>query len=186
MNSEKTKKENLIILYSGGLESLGLIKFAKQMKKYPYCILIDYGQRMIQELDYAEQHLNNNNIKYHIVKVSNLNVSSGLTTDEKGTYEGVHEMFVPSRNLMFISLAASYAESMGINTIWYGATFDDYLNKFPDCCQEWIGRVNEVLKINGSMNIKLEAPFIGYTKKMIVEFLGNDLTDSIFFSGYGE
>ena len=180
--------EDLIILYSGGADSNVLLELALIMKKKPYCILIDYNQKHIEELDFAQKRLNKRNVRYQIVSIKNLNINSGLTgSKEKNLYENVHENYVPSRNMMFVSIAASIAESKGIDTIWYGPNYDDYVNRFPDCVQEWIGRMNELLKVNSTIDIKLEAPLIGFTKERVIE-LSNffEIKDYEVFSGYGE
>jgi 7-cyano-7-deazaguanine synthase in queuosine biosynthesis len=96
-------------------------------------------------------------------------------------------MHVPSRNLMFVGIAASIAEDLGIDTVWYGADFDDYINKFPDCMQEWFGKMNEVLAVNGPKPIKLEAPLAGLTKETILKALKNKgIKEDEMFSGYGD
>ena len=90
---------------------------------------------------------------------------------------------------MFISLAASIAESKNINRIWLGADFSDRLNNFPDCYQEWVYRVNDVLNINGSIPINLEAPLLGMNKELILSSLENNYNVDIekeIFSGYGD
>ena len=181
---------DLVILFSGGADSLLMLKFAHRMGYRPYCILIDYEQLHREELEYAIRLLNDTEprIPFQIVKLHGLKLKSGLTSGDRGTYDSVHEMHVPSRNLMFISIAASIAESKGIDTIWYGADWSDYLNEFPDCKQEWVGRVNRVLQINGPKPIKLEAPLLGLSKEKVVEFLakGHEVDLTKIFTGYGE
>lgn len=182
-------KENLIILYSGGADSRLLLELAKECNKVPFCVLIDYGQKHIDELKTAEIQLLENGIEHTILQICNLDVDSGLTGDMVGgKYEGVHEMHVPSRNLIFIGIAASIAENFGIDTIWYGPDYSDYLNQFPDCKQEWVGRVNKILEINGPFPIKLEAPLMGLTKENILEILKNkySITKDQLYSGYGD
>ena len=180
--------EDLIILYSGGADSRLLLQLALSMKRKPYCILIDYEQKHIKELEYARNQLNLKHVEYQIVSLTNLNVDSGLTGNNKEMkYEGVHEMHVPARNMMFVSIAASIAENKGINTIWYGANWEDFEDSFIDCIQPWIGKVNELLKVNSTIPIKLEAPLIGFTKDRILElseYFGIKQED--VFSGYGE
>ena len=88
---------------------------------------------------------------------------------------------------MFVGIAASVAEDIGADTIWMGNDWSDYLNEFPDCKQEWIGRLGKVLEINGPNRINLEGPLMGLTKENILKMLkqrgvkGEDI-----FSGYGE
>ena len=182
------KKYDLVILFSGGADSRLMLEIALSNGLNPYCILIDYGQLNRQELNFAETQLEKKGIDHNIYNV-NIPVGSGLTTGEKGTYDNVHEMHVPGRNLMFISLAASIAESKNINRIWLGADFSDRLNNFPDCYQEWVYRVNDVLNINGSIPINLEAPLLGMNKELILSSLENNYNVDIekeIFSGYGD
>lgn len=179
---------DLVILFSGGADSVLMLQMALALGKSPYCVMVDYGQLHLQELGVAAEYLVSKQISYRTVKIRELGVDSGLTGDGvQGTYEGVHEMHVPSRNLMFVGIAASVAESMGIDTVWYGADWSDYLNEFPDCKQEWFGRLNKVLEINGPHPINLEAPLCGISKENILKMLESAGVDlSQIFSGYGE
>lgn len=179
---------DVVILFSGGADSILMLEMAYAFGKTPYCVLIDYEQLHIDELKYAEKYLKSDDISYRVVKLHGLGVQSGLTgKGEKGRFDGVHEMHVPSRNLMFVGIAASIAEDMSIDTVWYGADYSDYENKFPDCMQSWFGALNGVLEINGPNPIKLEAPLAGLTKKTIMEMLeSKGIEDKDMYSGYGD
>jgi 7-cyano-7-deazaguanine synthase len=179
---------NLVILFSGGADSILMLEMAKFMGYIPYCILIDYQQLHIDEINSAKLYLDKAGISYRIVKLHDLQIQSGLTgAGQKGRFEGVHEMHVPSRNLMFVGIAASIAEDMDVDTIWYGADYSDYINAFPDCTQQWFGAVNEVLKINGPKPITLEAPLAGLTKESILKSLkAMGVDEKSIYSGYGD
>ena len=185
-----TKKYDIIVLFSGGADSIMLYDFAKRMNKKVLYLLINYKQLHIEELDVATNFLKKHGVeKQHIrtVQLSNVGICSGLTEKgESGSYENVHPMHVPSRNLMFVSIAASIAESENISTIWYGADYSDRINLFPDCYQEWVVKVNELLKINGSKDIILECPIIGFTKETVLDYIKNSSYNTKeMFSGYG-
>ena len=186
-NEELKVKPDLVILFSGGADSMLLALLAKDLGKNPLFVLIDYQQLHREELEFAQRYLKRECLPYRIVMLNNLGITSGLTGDgTKGRFEGVHSMHVPSRNLMFISIAASIAEDMDIDTIWYGADYSDYIHEFRDCKQEWFGRLNKVLEINGPKPIKVEAPLCGLTKENIVTLLkGSDIDLKEIFSGYG-
>ena len=178
---------DLVILFSGGADSVLMLELAKFMKLNPMCVLIDYQQLHIDELNYAKNYLTKNTIAYRVVKLHDLQIQSGLTgVGKKGRFEGVHEMHVPSRNLMFVGIATSIAEDLGVETVWYGADFSDYINKFPDCMQDWFGKLNEVLAVNGPYPIKLEAPLAGLTKETILLTLKNNgIMSEELYSEYG-
>jgi len=178
--------KRILILYSGGADSRLLLEMALKLDLAPYCLVVDYDQLHGEELQCARSVLSEMGVPHQVVQLHGLGVDSALTGEgTKGKYEGVSEWYVPSRNLMFVSIAASVVESMGFDTIWYGADWSD--NNFPDCTQEWISRVNEVLKINGSKPIRLEAPLLGLSKGAVLErlnFLG--VSNDTIFSGYGD
>ncbi len=166
------EKYDLVMLYSGGADSRLMLHFALELKRKPFCILIDYGQKHIKELVYAEQQLPKLGVPYQIIKIEGLNIQSGLTGDKVADkYEGVHSMNVPGRNTIFIALAYSVAESKGITEIWYGPDYSDRENRFPDCYQDYVVKMNEVLKIAGVRPLTLKAPLLGLTKEMIVSYL---------------
>lgn len=178
----------VLILYSGGADSRLMLELARGMQMKVYCLLIDYGQKHAKELEFAEEHLKRKSIPYQIVSVGGLNVSSGLTGDGIKNETGeVHEMHVPGRNSIFLSLAFSIAEYKNIDTIWIGSDWSDRLNLFLDCYQEYLVRVNEMFKFAGPKNIKVEAPLMGFTKEMVISFLKwLDINIEEVFSGYGD
>jgi queuosine biosynthesis protein QueC len=187
-NPAEGRKFDLVILFSGGADSILMLEMALDFGKTPYCVLIDYEQLHVDELKTAQLYLKGKNIPYRVVQLHGLQIQSGLTgAGVKGRFEGVHEMHVPSRNLMFIGIAASIAEDMGVETIWHGADLSDYVNAFPDCMQKWWGAVNKVLEINGPKPMKLEAPLGGMTKESILKILETrGVSKNQMFSGYGD
>jgi len=186
-----TNNYNLVILYSGGADSMYCLHTAIKGGYHPFILMIDYGQLHVAELDKAKEYLKRLNMLHHsqIISIKNLNIDSGLTNGKKSLYENEHEMYVPSRNMIFISIAASVAESKGVPLIWYGADLSDSENDFSDCKQDWIVKMNNLLNINGSKPIRLESPSLGMTKDSIVNIMKNILGveyEKNVYSGYGE
>lgn len=180
--------EDLIVLFSGGADSTLLLELGKQTRRFPLALMIDYGQLHIQELAYAKKYLEKNNIKNLTVKLEGYNVNSALTGNgDQGLYKGVNIYNVPQRNTIFLSIAAGIAESRNINEVWFGASWEDYELKFPDCFQEYIGRMNKLLEISGVKSIKIYAPLLGMNKNLIKELLKTyNIKPNEIFSGYGE
>ena len=180
-------KPNLIILYSGGADSILLLQLAFQAEKNPHCILIDYGQKHIKELTYAKNQLKSFQIEYSVIKIEGLNINSGLTGSlEKDRWDNVHSMNVPARNSIFLSIAMGIAENYEIDEIWYGADYSDRINKFPDCYQEYVVAINELSKISGVRPIKIVAPLLGMPKELILDILNKhyNINEENIFSGY--
>lgn len=185
-------KCDIVMLYSGGADSVLMRQLALMAGKLPHYVLIDYGQKHIKELEYAQKQLEEfhpDNLSYQIVKLDGLEINSGLTgTLDEARWDNVHEMNVPARNSMFLSVAAGIAENMGITEVWYGPDYSDRINRFPDCYQEYVVKINEVFAISGVRPLKVVAPLLGMSKELILQILKNfwgiELTD--MHSGYQE
>jgi 7-cyano-7-deazaguanine synthase len=177
-------KQKVLLLFSGGLDSTLLLKLALDLGFEPICLGFNYGQIHLAELTKARDLCNELGVLYRTLEIP---LQGSKLTDDDVSYEGVSEWHVPARNLVFISLAASYAESKGIDLIWYGANYADRLGLFPDCYQEWIVKLNDLLAINGSLKIRVEAPLIGWSKELIEAYAEKrfDLTKNKVHSGYG-
>lgn len=180
-------KPDIVMLYSGGADSLLMIHFARMANKNVYCILIDYGQKHIKELSYAMRQLTKLKVNYQIIKVSGLDINSGLTGDLiEARWDNINKMNVPARNTIFIGLAMSVAENMDVDEVWYGPDYSDRENKFPDCYQEYVIKMNEVMAISGVRPIKLVAPLLGMTKELILDILSYQFKTQLvdMHSGY--
>jgi len=164
--------KDIVMLYSGGADSALMLRLAQMSGRNPHCILIDYGQRHAEELTYAVNQLREVGVQYQIISISGLNIDSGLTGNLKeGQYADVHEMHVPARNTIFIGLAMSVAESMDVDEVWYGPDYSDRIHLFPDCYQDYVVKMNEMMEIAGPKPIKLIAPLLGMSKELILEML---------------
>ena len=183
----KERKPDIVMLYSGGADSLLMLKIALMAGKTPHCLMIDYGQSHIGELDFARKQVEEADVSWQVITVKDLNVDSGLTGDmEEARWDNVNEMNVPGRNTIFIGLAISVAENMDIDEVWYGPDHSDRINLFPDCYQEYVVKMNEVLAISGVRPITLVAPLLGMTKELILDILSSHFgyQEADMHSGY--
>jgi 7-cyano-7-deazaguanine synthase len=180
--------EKILILYSGGADSRLMLEFANKICLSPYCLLIDYEQLHVEELLAAEKQLQELDIPFQTVSIDNLKINSGLTGDGIKNRTGeVHEMHMPGRNSIFLSIAFSIAESRDIDTIWIGCDWSDRLSLFPDCYQEYLVKINEMFKIAGPRPIKVEAPLMGLSKENVLKLLKSfGVEEKDIFSGYGD
>jgi len=180
-------RKKIVILYSGGADSRVMMDMAEHSPDISYILFVifSYGQKHQHELKVAQEQIkrfgdrmepreDDNLLTFQVATPNIENVMADMDSNllessrNKRQFPGVHEMHVPGRNLIFISIAYGYAETMGCDEIWYGADFSDRENLFPDCYQEWVIRVNEVLAINGSLPVKLVAPCLGMTKELAI------------------
>ncbi len=86
--------------------------------------------------------------------------------------------YVPARNIIFLSLAVSCAETLGVRAVFIGANAIDY-SGYPDCRPEFYAAYQRVLQkglksgVEGRP-IKIYTPLIFKTKAQIIK-LGRKL-----------
>ena len=174
--------ENCVVLYSGGMDSTVVLHHALNSFKKITALTFNYGQKHQIEIDTASQYiqeLNNTNINHVIVNLkdigtnlttsalTNLNINVPNIKDVLGDPQTV--TYVPNRNLMFLSIAAAFAESLKAEHIFYGAARADDTSGYWDCTNEFRNLINQILSLNRRNSIKVEAPLIDFDKKQIIE-----------------
>jgi len=172
---ELQKLYDVVILFSGGADSTLLVKMAVSMGLRPLCLFVNYGQKHIAEFEKAEDLAAKLKVTILECDFSSFGdiAKSNLTTGDEVKYEGVNYYNVPFRNTFLLSIALAKAESEGIPLVWYGADFSDRLNLFPDCYQEYVVKINELVASTSSAKIKVEAPLLGMTKESVLAVLNS-------------
>ena len=74
--------------------------------------------------------------------------------------------YVPFRNGLFLSSAASMALSLGCSVLYYGAHHDDWAgNAYPDCSQEFVDAMNCAIVEGTGGELSMAAPFVQWFVK---------------------
>ncbi len=78
--------------------------------------------------------------------------------------------YVPFRNGLFLSSAASIALSYGCERVVYGAHADDAAGAaYPDCSEEFVEAMDAAIRLGTGDQLCLEAPFVSVPKAEIVK-----------------
>ena len=179
---------NAVVLSSGGLDSTTCLAIAvdKFGKKNVSTVSIFYGQRHAREMSCARAVAEFYGVEHYefdaaeIMKNSNsaLLNSSTKTLDHSTYGEQVKkntriETYVPFRNGLMLSMAASFADSLynGADVeIYIGIHQDDAaINAYPDCSAEFIKAIGDAVEIGTYGKIKIVAPFLNKTKADVVK-----------------
>jgi len=134
-----------VVLLSGGLDSATALAWASKHQGWEcYTIAFDYGQRHVVELQASEEISRFFEAKQHKVIAVDLQAIGGssLTSDldvpkDQAESTSIPSTYVPARNLIFLSLAAAFAETVGANKLVIGANVVDY-SGYPDCRPEFL------------------------------------------------
>ena len=172
-----------ISVLSGGLDcTVATSAYAKEYEIH--AITFNYGQKAFkQELKASKAICEKMGFKHCVIdlpwlaKISNstLNTSEDIPKvseddldDLKKSSQTASSVWVPARNMVFTSIATSYAESIGAEIIIVGWDAEEAAT-FPDNSKEFLNAFNELIEIGSPENIKIEAPAIDLNKEEIVE-----------------
>lgn len=158
-----------VVLLSGGQDSTTCLYWAKKYFSEVYAIGFDYGQMHVKELEQAQKIAKNSNIDYKIFNIKNLLAPSSLTekTDhnkKSNINKDLPASFTAGRNLLFLSIAGSFAANNGINDIITGVCQTDY-SGYPDCRRNTIDAMQLTLSLGiGTGDIRIHTPLMYLTK----------------------
>ena len=156
----------VIVLLSGGLDSTTSLYVARRDGREPVCLSIHYGQLHERELEAAKKIAASLKLEHWIIPLSLPWGGSALTDprlsvpkgrDEKEMAKEIPATYVPARNSIFLSLAASLAETKGAEAIYFGANALDY-SGYPDCRPEFIEAFEEMITRGTKVGAYCKAP----------------------------
>ncbi len=176
-----------LVLSSGGVDSTTALGLA--VRKYGrdnvIALSVFYGQKHDKEIRastavadyYGVEHLF---LDLSVIfRDSNCSLLSHSTeeipeesyADQLAKTEGGKPVstYVPFRNGLFLSSAASIALSRDCGVIYYGAHADDSAGAaYPDCSPVFNRAMNEAVWEGSGHQLRIEAPFVGITKAEVV------------------
>ena len=168
-----------VILLSGGLDSATALYYAKSKGYKTYCLIFDYGQRHFKETGQAIKVAQAARSEYKLVKISLPWKGSALLDKNRAVPQNrlispaaIPATYVPARNIIFLSFAASYAEAVGARAVFIGANAVDF-SGYPDCRPEFFAVFQSALRrglkagVEGKP-IKILTPLIRMTKSEII------------------
>lgn len=172
-----------VVILSGGLDSTTCMGIAQDQGYELYPLTFDYGQRHRNELDNARAVAEHYGVsdRHRVVSLSFLEEFGGSALTDKSIdvpdaaaadEDEIPVTYVPGRNLLFLSIAASFAEVIGANAIFIGVNALDY-SGYPDCRPEFIQQVEETIRLATKAGVtgdvmSIEVPIIHMTKAEII------------------
>ena len=159
-----------VILLSGGQDSTTCLYWAKKHFSEVFAIGFDYGQMHVKELEQAKKIASDAQINYKIFDIKGLLAKSSLTEKKTDHNKKSHinkdlpASFTSGRNILFLSIAGSFASDMGINDIITGVCQTDY-SGYPDCRRTSIDAMQNVLSLAyGNGDFRIHTPLMYLTK----------------------
>ena len=176
-----------VVLLSGGLDSTTTLAKAIADGNEVTALSFDYGQRHSKELVSASNVAKHYGVKHVIVKIdlsmfrsalTDMNIEVPENRDESQMGSDIPVTYVPSRNIIMMSVAAGLCESIDAEKIYIGANVIDY-SGYPDCRPEFFYAFQKMLEVGTKSGveghaIRIETPILSLSKAEIVK-LGKEL-----------
>src|SRR2546423_5334399 len=172
-----TDSRHALVLFSGGQDSTTCLAWALERYAHVETIGFDYGQRHVVELECrlavrAQLHaqfpqwatrLGDD----HLLDLSLLGqVSDTALTDARKIEmkaNGLPNTFVPGRNLLFFTFAATIAYRRGLSVLVGGMCETDF-SGYPDCRDNTLKALQVALNLGMDTKLVLETPLMWLDK----------------------
>lgn len=175
-----------LVLFSGGLDSSVCLGLA--VKEYGadevLALSIYYGQKHKKELEASEKVASFYGVKRITLNLGEIFRDADCSLLESSEETIPHEeyadqlaktkgapvnTYVPFRNGLFLSSAASVAIGNGCEVIYYGAHADDAAgNAYPDTSVAFNQAISDAIYIGSGNVLRVVAPFINKSKAQVV------------------
>ena len=180
-------RRKAVVLLSGGLDSAVTLFLALRKGYDCRALAFDYGQRHKAEIAGAKRIAAKIGVPLKVMKLP-LQWKGSSLLDKKARLPagrtareiksgGIPTTYVPARNTVFLSVAASFAEAIGADAVFIGAHSEDS-SGYPDCRREYLEAFDNVIKLGtrrgAEKRLGLEFPLADKTKAEIIR-LGHSL-----------
>jgi 7-cyano-7-deazaguanine synthase len=176
--------KSAVVLLSGGIDSATVLGIAAAEGYDIFALTFNYGQRHSRELISAKDLARHYQVKSHeIIKLDLQKISaSALTNHEtlipenrsiEDIFNEIPSTYVPARNLIMLSCAVAWAESIGADAVFLGVNAIDY-SGYPDCRPEFISAFSAAAELGTKTGvegkaIKIKHPLISLSKAEIIK-----------------
>ena len=185
-----------LVLFSGGQDSATCLAWALDRYEKVETIGFSYGQRHSIELTCRNVFIDKLKNKFpewtkklgddHMLDLNLLGqISDTALTQEKAIQmeaSGLPNTFVPGRNLLFLTFAATVAYRRNLKVIVGGMCETDY-SGYPDCRDDTIKALQVAISLGLDTRVVLETPLMWIDKsatwKMAEVLGGNKLLDLV-------
>ena len=176
-----TPKPKAVVLLSGGMDSCVTAAIAAQTHALAL-VHASYGQRTERrERQAFEAIADFYGVRERLVaRLDHFRqIGGSALTDQSlvvperdelpGSDEGIPVTYVPFRNAHFLSVAVSWAEAIGADSVWIGAVAEDS-SGYPDCRPEYYRAFQELVRAGTrpETRIAIETPVIRMKKSDII------------------
>lgn len=166
---------NVVVLCSGGMDSVTALYRARAEHHVTAVVSFDYGAKHNhRELPFAAEHARRIGARHEVIALefvnrlfaSDLLKSGGEIPEGHYEAENMKQTVVPFRNAIMLSIACGFAESAGAGGLVIAAHGGDHAI-YPDCREDFMRAMGDAMRLGTYAGIALLRPFIALTKAQI-------------------
>jgi len=179
-------RNRAVVLHSGGLDSTVLLTSLLRDGYDCYPLGISYGQRHGRELQSAYEVCVQLGIekKFRLLNLSALHElvhsrAAGVPNGYQG-HSVLPETISPNRNMIFISIAAGYAMTIGASFVAF-ASHAFTRETYPDCTPEFTSSVDSTVRVASGGRVRVLTPLENMSKARVVR-LGLSIDSPLAFT----
>jgi 7-cyano-7-deazaguanine synthase len=158
----------VLVLHSGGLDSTTCLYLAQSQGHRVVSLGVDYGQRLLVELSFAERQCREKQIERQVIEVKWAKPDRHIPLDR--TIEDIHvdasPAFLPGRNTVFLALACAHGGGIAADEVWTGINSVDF-SGYPDCTPEFFEAFCNLNDLGSPQGPKVKAPLLKMSKPEI-------------------
>jgi 7-cyano-7-deazaguanine synthase len=172
-----------VALLSGGLDSAVALAAAARELSPRLALTFDYGQpAALREAEAARRVAVHYSCPHRVLELGwyrdllPVGLSGGdaaVPAPEELGEESAAAVWVPGRNLVFVAVAAAWAEKLGAGRVVTGFNTEEAAT-FPDNSEEFVAAANRALGFSSRGGVEVLAPLAGMDKRAILA-LGREL-----------
>ncbi len=185
--SDRKENKRALVLSSGGVDSTTCLALAvsKYGKENVTALEISYGQKHTKEREASVNVCRHYGVEFIELDLKKIFEYSNCSLLEHSTEEIPEESYdeqikktdgkpvstyVPFRNGLFLSTAASIAISKDCDVIYYGIHRDDAAGSaYPDCSDEFNQAMSQAIYLGSGKQVEIVAPFVDMNKAGVVK-----------------
>lgn len=162
----------VVVLCSGGMDSVVALHWARREHEPVAAVSFDYGAKHNhREIPFAAEHARALGVRHEIIALDFVNrlfasdlLRSGGPVPE-GHYEAANmkQTVVPFRNAIMLSIACGFAESAGAGGLVIAAHGGDHAI-YPDCREDFMRAMGDAMRLGTYAGVALLRPFIALHK----------------------
>lgn len=176
-----------VCLVSGGLDSTTCLAIAREEGRRIYAMSVLYGQRHRHEIEAAKRVASFFDVAEHCILSVDLGKIGGssltdrsldvpttpIDTSDDTAKDRIPSTYVPARNLILLSLAIAWAETIGAREVFIGVNALDY-SGYPDCRPAFLEAFERAALLGTKTclvegkGIRIRAPLLHMSKAEII------------------